>query len=101
PLLFVSGQIPLNAKGIRVQGGVMRETEQVLENLKKILEAAGAGMEQVVKTTVFMTDLEDFKYMNQAYERYFPSPSPARSTVQVAKLPKDSHIEIEAIAVIA
>jgi 2-iminobutanoate/2-iminopropanoate deaminase len=69
--------------------------------LKAVLEAAGARMDQVVKTTVYMTDLGDFKFMNQVYERYFPSTPPARSTVQVAKLPRDMKIEIEAIAVLA
>lgn len=101
PLLFVSGQLALDADGNRVQGGVTRETEKVLENLKAVVEAAGATMEQVVKTTVFMTDLADFKYMNTVYERYFPAAPPARSTVQVVKLPKDAKIEIEAIVVIA
>jgi 2-iminobutanoate/2-iminopropanoate deaminase len=101
PLLFVSGQLALDADGNRVQGGVTRETEKVMENLKAVVEAAGATMEQVVKTTVFMTDLADFKYMNTVYERYFPATPPARSTVQVVKLPKDAKVEIEAIVVIA
>jgi 2-iminobutanoate/2-iminopropanoate deaminase len=101
PLLFCSGQIPLDAAGVKVQGGVTKETEQVLENLKAVLEAAGARMDQVVKTTVFLTDLEDFKYMNLVYERYFTSVPPARSTVQVSKLPRDVKVEIEAIAILA
>lgn len=101
PLLFCSGQLPLDASGNKVQGGMTKETEQVLENLKVVLEAAGARLDQVVKTTVFMTDLADFKFMNQAYERYFPETPPARSTVQVVKLPKDAKVEIEAIAVLA
>ena len=101
PLLFCSGQLPLDATGNKVQGGVTKETEQVLENLKVVLEAAGARLDQVVKTTVFMTDLADFKFMNQAYERYFPETPPARSTVQVVKLPKDAKVEIEAMAVLA
>ena len=101
PLLFVSGQIPLDSAGNKVQGGVSRETEQALENLKSVLEAAGARMDQVVKTTVFLTDLEDFKFMNQTYEKFFPLAPPARSTVQVVKLPKGARVEIEAIAVIA
>ena len=101
PLLFVSGQIPLDVAGNKVSGGVSRETDQCLENLKAVLAAAGASLEQVVKVTVFMTDLGDFKFMNQAYEKHFPSNPPARSTVQVTKLPKDVHVEIEAIAVVA
>jgi 2-iminobutanoate/2-iminopropanoate deaminase len=101
PLLFCSGQIALDAAGVKVAGGATKETEQILENLKAVLEAAGARMDQVVKTTVYMTDLSDFKFMNQVYERYFPETPPARSTVQVAKLPRDMKIEIEAIAVLA
>ena len=101
PLLFVSGQIPLDVSGNKVSGGVSRETDQCLENLKAVLAAAGASLEQVVKVTVFMTDLGDFKFMNQAYEKHFTSSPPARSTVQVVKLPKDVHVEIEAIAVVA
>lgn len=100
PLLFCSGQICLDAAGNKVQGSVTKETEQVMENLKAVVEAAGARMDQVVKTTVFMTDLADFKYMNTVYERYFTDVAPARSTVQVVKLPKDAKVEIEAIVVI-
>jgi 2-iminobutanoate/2-iminopropanoate deaminase len=101
PMLFVSGQIPLDAAGNKVGGGVSHETEVCLQNLRAVLAAAGASMEQVVKVTVFMTDLGDFKFMNQAYEKFFTSNPPARSTVQVVKLPKDAHVEIEAIAIIA
>lgn len=101
PLLFLSGQIPIDATGSRVIGGAGKETERCLENLKAVLEASGATLAHVVKVTVFMTDLADFKFMNQTYEKYFPENPPARSTVQVAKLPKDVHVEIEAIAVIA
>jgi 2-iminobutanoate/2-iminopropanoate deaminase len=101
PMLFVSGQIPLDLAGNKVSGGVARETDQCLSNLKAVLAAAGANMEQVVKVTVFMTDLADFKFMNQAYEKHFPLNPPARSAVQVVKLPKDVHVEIEAIAIVA
>ena len=101
PLLFVSGQIPLDPAGNKVAGGAGKETERCLENLKAVIEAAGGTLQHVVKTTVFMTDMGDFKFMNQMYERYFPENPPARSTVQVLKLPKDVHVEIEAIAVIA
>jgi 2-iminobutanoate/2-iminopropanoate deaminase len=101
PLLFLSGQISLDADGNKVQGGTTKETEQVMENLKKVVEAAGATMDQVVKTTVYLTDIADFKFMNQVYERYFTGVTPARSTVQVAKLPREARVEIDAIVVIA
>ena len=100
PLLFVSGQVPLDTAGNRVQGGVAKETERCLENIKAVLEAAGARMEHCVKLTVYLTDMGDFKFMNQVYERYFSVNPPARSTVQVAKLPKEAKVEIDAIAVI-
>ena len=101
PLLFISGQIPVDATGLRIAGGAGKETERCLENLKAVLESAGATMDHVVKVTVFMTDIAAFKFMNMAYEKFFTQNFPARSTVQVAKLPKDVHVEIEAIAVIA
>lgn len=101
PLLFCSGQIPLDVAGNKVSGGATKETEQVLMNLQAVIEAAGCRMDQVVKTTVYLTDLADFKFVNQVYERFFPGVAPARSTVQVAKLPRDAKVEIEAIAVIA
>jgi 2-iminobutanoate/2-iminopropanoate deaminase len=102
PLLFCSGQLGLDVAGIKVgNNSVSKETEQALENLKAVIEAAGARMDQVVKTTVFLTDMEDFKFMNQVYERYFPVTPPARSTVAVAKLPKNGKVEIEAIVVVA
>lgn len=101
PLLFCSGQIPLGPDGIKVQGSVTRETEQALGNLQAVLEAAGASVGQVVKTTVYLTDMADYKFVNQVYERFFSAPYPARSAVQVAKLPRDVKVEIDAIAVIA
>jgi 2-iminobutanoate/2-iminopropanoate deaminase len=102
PLLFISGQIALDPEtNNKVQGGVTKETERIIENLKHVIEAAGGNLGQVVKTTVFMTDLEEFKFMNQVYERYFKDAPPARSTVQVSKLPRDAKVEIEAIAVLA
>jgi 2-iminobutanoate/2-iminopropanoate deaminase len=101
PLLFCSGQIPLDPAGNKIQGGATKETEQVLSNLQAVIEAAGCRMDQVVKTTVYLTDLADFKFVNQVYERFFPGVAPARSTVQVAKLPRDAKVEIEAIAVIS
>ena len=101
PLLFCSGQLGLDLAGNKVGASVSKETEQALDNLKAVIEAAGARMDQVVKTTVFLTDMEDFKFMNTVYERYFPTLPPARSTVAVAKLPKGAKVEIEAIVVIA
>jgi 2-iminobutanoate/2-iminopropanoate deaminase len=100
PLLFCSGQLGIDLEGNKATS-VTKETEQALENLKAVIEAAGARMDQVVKTTVFLAEMEDFKFMNQVYERYFPTNPPARSTVAVAKLPKNGKVEIEAIVVIA
>ena len=101
PLLFVSGQLPVDEAGLRISGGAGKETERCLENMKAVLAAAGANLGHVVKVTVYMTELADFKFMNQAYEKFFTENFPARTTVQVAKLPKDVHVEIDAIAVIA
>jgi 2-iminobutanoate/2-iminopropanoate deaminase len=99
PLLFCSGQIPLEpGTGTLVEGDVSRQTERVLQNLAAILRAHGLGMEHVVKTTVFMTDLARFGEMNAAYAKHFPVDHPARSTIQVAALPKGANVEIEAIA---
>lgn len=97
-LLFVSGQLPINpATGKMVEGDIATRTHQVLANMRAIAEAAGASLNQVVKTTIFLTDLSDFQAMNSAYATYFPDAPPARSTVQVAALPLGSNIEIEAI----
>ena len=97
--LFLSGQIPLDPKtGELVQGDIRQQTRQVLENIKGILESEKLGMESVVKTTIFLKDIGNFKQVNEVYATYFPSSSPARSTVEVAKLPRDAAIEIEAIA---
>jgi 2-iminobutanoate/2-iminopropanoate deaminase len=101
PLLFCSGQICIDTIGNKVTGSVTKETEQAMENLKAVVEAGGGRMDQVVKTTVFLTDVEDIKFMNIVYERYFPENPPARSTVVVAKLPKLAKVEIEAIVVLA
>ena len=99
PLVFTSGQIPLDpASGALVDGDIQAQTRRVLDNVKAVLQAAGAGMEHVVKTTVFIKDMNDFEKINQVYGEYFPSPSPARSLVQVARLPKDVGVEIEVIA---
>lgn len=98
-LLFVSGQIPLDPKtGELVQGSIADETKRVLENLKAILEAAGSGFGDVVKTTIFLKDMNSFSTVNEVYGTYFPQPFPARATVEVARLPRDVNVEIEAIA---
>jgi 2-iminobutanoate/2-iminopropanoate deaminase len=99
-LVFCSGQIPLDpATGKLVDNDISRQTEQVLKNIVAVLGAGGIGLENVVKTTVFMTDLAKFDEMNIVYGRYFPAQPPARSTIQVAALPKGANVEIEAIAV--
>ena len=99
-LVFLSGQIPLDpATGQVVGGGIEAQTRRVLENLKAVLAAAGLDLGAVVRTTLFLVDLEDFALVNQVYAEYFPVNPPARSTVQVARLPRDVRIEIDAIAV--
>ncbi|WP_425545056.1 RidA family protein [Caenispirillum bisanense] len=96
--VFASGQIPLTAAGQLVEGGIEAQTRQVLANLKAVLEAAGSGLDRVVKTTVFVQDLGDFATVNSLYEAAFGAHKPARSTVQVARLPRDVLVEIEAVA---
>lgn len=99
-LVFCSGQIALDpATGSVVEGGVAEQTEQVIRNLSAVLEAAGANLASVVKTTVFLKSMDDFAAMNQVYGRYFQESAPARSTVEAARLPRDVRVEIEAIAV--
>ena len=100
-LLFTSGQIPLRADGSLVEGDITAQTMQVLANLKAVIEAAGGTLKKVVKTTVFLKNLDDFAAMNKIYGDTFGSHTPARSTVQVAKLPRDVLVEIEAIVSIA
>jgi 2-iminobutanoate/2-iminopropanoate deaminase len=98
-MLFVSGQIPIDpATGQILTGAVAEQTEQVLRNLRALLEAAGTGMDRVLKTTVFLIDMNDFAAMNAVYAEHFPGVKPARSTVEVRRLPKDVRVEIEAIA---
>jgi 2-iminobutanoate/2-iminopropanoate deaminase len=100
-LLFISGQIPINpATGELVSGSITAEAEQVMRNLAALLKAAGLGFEHVVRTTVFLADMNDFAGMNEVYARYLVDPPPARATVQVARLPRDVRIEVDAIAVI-
>jgi 2-iminobutanoate/2-iminopropanoate deaminase len=96
-LLFTSGQIPLRADGTLVEGGIEMQTQQVMDNLRAVAEAAGATLGKVIKTTVFLKDLQDFVAMNNIYATAFAGHSPARSTVQVARLPRDVLVEIEAI----
>jgi 2-iminobutanoate/2-iminopropanoate deaminase len=99
--LFLSGQVPIDpATSQLVSGTIEQETARILENLKAVLEAAGAGLDHVVKTTVYLVDLKDFEAMNAAYARYFGDTRPARATVQVSALPRGARIEIEAIAAI-
>jgi 2-iminobutanoate/2-iminopropanoate deaminase len=98
-LLFVSGQVAIDPRSNEfVLGDIRQQTERTLENLKGILEASGANLHHVVKTTVFLKDMNDFAAMNEVYGRFFTAAPPARSTVQVARLPKDALVEIEVIA---
>jgi 2-iminobutanoate/2-iminopropanoate deaminase len=97
--VFTSGQIPIDPKtGVFVEGGIAEQTEQVLRNLSEVLRAAGTSLEAVVKTTVYLADMNDFAAMNEVYGRYFSNEPPARSTVQAARLPRDARVEIDAIA---
>jgi 2-iminobutanoate/2-iminopropanoate deaminase len=101
-LLFLSGQIPIDPKtGELVKGDIRQQAQQVLENLKGVLESQKLGMGEVVKVTIFLKDMGNFNQVNEVYATYFPSSPPARSTVEVAKLPREADIEIEAIALTA
>jgi len=96
--LFVSGQIPLDpATGALVDGDVRAQTRRVLENLSAIVAAGGASLDRVVKTTVYLVDMNDFPAMNEVYATFFTAPAPARATVQVGRLPKDVRVEIDAV----
>jgi 2-iminobutanoate/2-iminopropanoate deaminase len=100
-LLFLSGSIPLDpATGQVVAGDITAQATRVMENIAALLSAAGASFPQVVKTTVFLADLNEFAAMNEVYAKYFTEPFPARSTVQVARLPRDVRLEIEVVAVL-
>src|SRR5881398_431698 len=99
--LYVSGQVALDPKTGEMPGeDIKLQTQRALENVKGILEAAGSNLHHVVKTTVFLKDMNDFAAMNEVYAKYFTSAAPARSTVQVARLPKDALVEIEVIAAV-
>lgn len=98
---FLSGQIALDPKTQQVvEGNVAAQTERVLENLKGVVEAAGSSLQRVVKTTVFLADMDDFAAMNEVYSRYFAANPPARSTVEVSRLPKNVRVEIDLIALL-
>ncbi len=99
PFTFLSGQIPIDSStGALVEGDIRHQTRCVLENIKHILESQELSMEHVVKTTIFLKDLGNFNQVNEVYGTYFPKDPPARSTIEVARLPRDAEIEIEAIA---
>ncbi len=100
--VFVSGQIPIDPEtGEFVAGGITEQTDQVLRNLRTVLEAAGSSLDQVVKTTVFLADMKEFSGMNEVYATYFTEPPPARATVAAAGLPRDARVEIEAVALVS
>ncbi|MFJ7738645.1 RidA family protein [Lysinibacillus sp. NPDC097287] len=99
-MFYSSGQIPLTSTGELVEGDIVVQTHQVFTNLKAVLEAAGSSLDNVVKTTVFMKDMNDFVAMNEVYASHFGEHKPARSAVEVARLPKDVKIEIEVIAIV-
>ena len=97
-MLFMSGQIPLDAAGEVIAGGIEAQTHQVLKNLRAVLIAAGGSLDDIVRTTIFLTDLEDFQAVNAVYGTYFSDLKPARACVQVSALPKGVAVEIDAIA---
>lgn len=100
-LIFVSGQIPIDPKtGEFVSAEISEQTEQVLKNLSAVLEAAGSSLNEVVKTTVFLADMNDFAAMNAVYGKYFSENKPARATVEAARLPRDARVEIDCIALV-
>ena len=101
-LVFASGQIPIDPEtGQFVAGGIVEQTEQVLKNLGAVQEAAGSGLDRIVKTTVFLADMQEFAAMNEVYGRFFKETPPARATVEAARLPRDARVEIEAIALVS
>lgn len=99
-IAYLSGQIPLDpASGQLIDGDIAAQTERVMENLKAVLAAAGSSLDRVLKTTVYLFDIAEFPIMNEVYGRYFPANPPARSTVQVAKLPRGARIEVDMVAI--
>lgn len=101
PFVFVSGQIPLDPEsGQMVDGDIAAQTHRVFGNLRAILDAAGTSLERVVRTTVYLADMNDFAAMNQVYGTYFSPPAPARATIQAARLPKDARVEIDLVALL-
>lgn len=100
-LVFCSGQLPISPQtGQLLTGSIAEQTEQVMQNVRAILTAAGASLSDVVKTTIFLADMNDFAAVNETYGKFFPVDPPARSTVQVARLPKDARVEIEVVAAV-
>ncbi|MGI5854631.1 MAG: RidA family protein [Bacillota bacterium] len=100
-LIFCSGQLPINPQtGQLLTGSIAEQTDQVMQNIRAILTAAGASLRDVVKTTIFLADMNDFAAVNETYGKYFQVDPPARSTVQVARLPKDARVEIEVVAAV-
>jgi len=99
-LIFISGQVPINPVNGEIQGDIREQTRQALENLKSILAAAGVSLAAVAKTAVFLKNLDDFNAMNAIYQQYFAQDAPARSTIEVSRIPRGALVEIEAIAVI-
>jgi 2-iminobutanoate/2-iminopropanoate deaminase len=101
PFLFASGQIPLDpATGQMVDGDIAAQTRRVFQNLQAVLDAGGTSLARVVRTTVYLADMNDFAAMNEVYGTYFSAPFPARATVQAARLPKDARVEIDVIALL-
>ncbi|WP_431809525.1 RidA family protein [Brevibacillus agri] len=100
PFLFASGQIPLRADGTLVEGDIVEQTHQVFSNIQAVLAEAGGTLSNVVKATVFIKDMNDFAQLNEVYGQYFGDHKPARSTVEVARLPRDVKVEIEIVAYI-
>ena len=99
-MFYSSGQIPITADGVMAEGGIEEQTHQVFRNLQAVLKEAGSSLEQVVKATVFIKDMNDFQAVNEVYGLYFSNHKPARSCVEVSRLPKDARIEIEVIALV-
>ncbi len=99
--VYASGQIPIDpGTGQFVAGGITEQTEQVMKNVAAVLEAAGSGLDRIVKTTVFLADMQEFAAMNEVYGKFFPSDPPARATVQAAGLPRNARVEIEVVALV-